>query len=58
MVTRRKSVGALILTGAVDLRLNDILARLEARDARFLLSSMTHEGNEDARGGPGLGRSS
>lgn len=57
-VTRLKSVGALILTGAVDLRLNDILALPEAREAMFLPSSITHVENDDARGGPGLGRSS
>lgn len=56
--TRLKSVGALILIGAVDLRLNDILALLEAREAMFLPSSITHVENDDARRGPGLGRSS
>lgn len=57
--TTLKSVGALILSGAVDLRLNDMLARIEARETRFLPSSIIQDGNDDeGDGGPGLGRSS
>jgi hypothetical protein len=60
--TLRKSDGALIRkgAGAADFLLKATLARLDAREARLLLPSATHDGIDDARrgGGPGLGRSS
>lgn len=67
--TRRKSDGALILMGAVDLFLKEmvlvlflneiVLVRLDARDARRSSPSIIQDGKDVTRGGgPGLGRSS
>lgn len=47
--TLLNSEGPLILTGAVDFLLSDMLARFDARDAR-VLPSITHDCSDDTRG--------